>query len=176
MDTVLTMTGAEQAILIGHSQGGVLIRYWDAGPRRRPESPPSGESGGTQPRHHDGGYRQSAAAHQPRGDGGELGGAVLVRRSRLRDDPRPRHHPPSTRAATSTRASPTRIATIDTVIQPPETCFLQPDDTGEDVHRNLWVENLDPDAVVLHEAMPWDSRVRALVRADLNGPRRQPTG
>ena len=63
----------------------------------------------------------------------------------------------------------TNIAThFDTVIQPPETCFLTAEDP-EDAERirNLWVENLDSEAVVLHPNMPFDHRVRALVRADL---------
>lgn len=180
VDTVLTMTGAEQAILIGHSQGGVLIRYWMR------------VLGGAPKVHH----LVSLAVPN---HGTTMGGIVspLLRTNRGETVANSvvqswfgeagfemiRGHDTIRAINEGGDLDPgvtyTCIAThFDTVIQPPETCFLQPDDTGEDVHRvrNLWVENLDPDAVVLHEAMPWDSRVRALVRADLNGLRRQPTG
>lgn len=170
IDTVLLATGATQVVLVGHSQGGVLLRYWMR------------VLGGASK------VKHLVCLAVPN-HGTTMGGIVspLLRSNRgetvansvvqswfgsaafemIRDheiikaineggdlDP---------------GVSYLCIAThFDTVIQPPETCFLQPD-SPEDANRvhNIWVENLDPNSVVLHENMPYDSRVRALVRADL---------
>ena len=69
----------------------------------------------------------------------------------------------------------TCIATrADTVVQPPETCFLSDEGREGDV-QNLWVEDLEPRAVVLHHEMPRDWRVRKIVRLALNAVQLPPT-
>lgn len=187
VDTVLTMTGAEQAILIGHSQGGVLIRYWmrllDGAPKVRHLVSLAVPNHGTTM-----GGIISPLLRTNRGESvansvvqswfGEAGFEMIRGHDTIRAINEGGDLDPG--------VTYTCIAThFDTVIQPPETCFLTADDPDDpDVTRttdgeiprvrNIWVENLDPEAVVMHEAMPWDSRVRALVRADLNGLRLQP--
>lgn len=171
IDAVLSISGSEQVILVGHSQGGVLIRYWMRVLRQHPK------------------VRHLVCLAVPN-HGTTMGGIVspLLRSNRGESVANSvvqswfgeagfemiRGHDTIEAINAGGDLDPdvtyTCIAThFDTVIQPPETCFLQPD-TPEDAHRvrNLWVENLDPDSVVLHPAMPFDFRVRALVRADLN--------
>ena len=170
VDAVLGATGAEQAILVGHSQGGVVARYWmrvlGGYPKVRHlvslACPHHGTTVGgvVSPllkTNRGEAVAQSVVQSWFGGAGLELiTGHETIEKINEGGDLDP-------------GVTYTNIAThFDTVIQPPETCFLTAEDPG-DAHRirNLWVENLDSDAVVLHPNMPFDHRVRALVRADL---------
>lgn len=53
----------------------------------------------------------------------------------------------------------------DQLINPPSSCFL--DDGGQGTVDNIWVQDRFPQAVVLHEHVATDRRVRALVREQL---------
>ncbi|ALC04562.1 acetyltransferase or hydrolase [Corynebacterium deserti GIMN1.010] len=171
IDTVLLATGAKQAIIVGHSQGGVLVRYWMR------------VLGGT-PR-----VKHLVSLAVPN-HGTTMGGIVspLLRHNRSEAMANSVVHSWFGKAGFEMIRGHDTINAIneggdldpgvtylciathfDTVIQPPETCFLEattPEEAGR--VQNIWVENLDPNSVVLHEAMPYDSRVRALVRADLS--------
>src|SRR5699024_675995 len=170
VDAVLGATGAEQAILVGHSQGGVVARYWmrvlgGYAKVRHLVSlacPHHGTTvgGGVSPlvkNNRGEAVAQSVVQSWFGGAGLELiTGHETIEKINEGGDLDP-------------GVTYTNIAThFDTVIQPPETCFLTAEDPG-DAHRirNLWVENLHSDAVLLHPNMPFDHRVRALVRADL---------
>ena len=62
----------------------------------------------------------------------------------------------------------TCIATrSDAVVVPPETCFLDPRGVAEGTVRNIYVQDFDRRAMVMHEDMPMDKRVRAIVRTIL---------
>lgn len=59
----------------------------------------------------------------------------------------------------------TCIATrSDAVVVPPETCFLDPEGAPEGAVRNIYIQDFDRHAVVMHEDMPMDKRVHAIVR------------
>lgn len=53
----------------------------------------------------------------------------------------------------------------DQLINPPSSCFL--DDGGQGTVSNIWIQDLFPQAVVLHEHTATDRRVRAIVREEL---------
>lgn len=55
----------------------------------------------------------------------------------------------------------------DSIVVPPETCFLDPGDTPDGTVRNVYVQDVDKRAVVSHMDMPMDKRVRAIVRTVL---------
>lgn len=177
IDAVLQVTGAEKVILIGHSQGGTLGRYWMRA------------LGGAEKVHH----LVSLAVPN---HGTTLGGIVspLVRTSMAEDIMNalvrswfgPSGFEQVTGHETITAINEggdldpgvtyTNIATrSDTVIQPPETCFLYPEDLPDDAPvnysddrvRNIWVQDQYPRAMVLHNEMPLDSRVREIVRREL---------
>ena len=62
----------------------------------------------------------------------------------------------------------TCIATrSDAVVVPPETCFLDPRGVAEGTVRNIYVQDFDRRAMVMHEDMPMDKRVCAIVRTIL---------
>lgn len=165
IDAVLAHTQAERVIVVGHSQGGLVARYWMR------------FGGGAAKVHH---LVSLAVPHH----GTTLGGIIspLIRTkhaANLIDSLVSSWFGPAgfqqvvdspivTALAEGGDTDPavsgyTSIATrSDSVIQPPETCFL----VGDNV-RNLWVQDLEPYAVVLHEDMPRDKRVRRLVAATL---------
>lgn len=171
IDTVLLATGASKVIVVGHSQGGVLLRYWmrvlgGASKVKHMVSLAVPNHGTTM------GGIVSPLIRNNRGESvvnsvvqswfGEAGFEMI------------RGHDTINAINEGGDLDPDVtylcIAThFDTVIQPPETCFLEARNP-EELKRvqNIWVENLDPNSVVLHEAMPYDPRVRALVRADLS--------
>lgn len=171
IEVVLATTGTEQAILVGHSQGGVLIRYWmrllGGAPHVKHLVSLAVPNHGTTM-----GGIVSPLLRSNRGEAiaysvaqswfGEACVEII------------RGHPTIEAINAGGDLDPgvtyTCISThFDTVIQPPETCFLESDDPQDaDRIRNLWVESLSPQAVVMHETMPFDINVRALVRADLN--------
>lgn len=177
IDAVMQVTGAGKVILIGHSQGGTLCRYWMR------------VLGGADKVHH----LVSLAVPN---HGTTLGGIVspLVRTAMAEDIMTalvrswfgPSGFEQVTGHETITAINEggdldpgvtyTSIATrSDTVIQPPETCFLYPEDLPEDAPlnysddrvSNIWVQERHPRAVVLHNEMPLDSRVREIVRREL---------
>lgn len=167
IDAVLKETGAEKAIVVGHSQGGLVVRYWMR------------FHGGAAKVHH-------LVCLATPNHGTTMGGVISpLIKSKLAEDlvdslVKSWFGPAGFQQVIG---SPfiealnddgdldeevegyTCIATrSDSVIQPPETCFLK----GENV-RNLWVQDLEPRAVILHEDMPRDKRVRRLVMAVLRG-------
>lgn len=171
IDTVLLATGASQVIAVGHSQGGVLLRYWmrvlgGASKVKHLVSLAVPNHGTTM------GGIISPLLRNVRGNAvansvvqswfGEAGFEMIRGHDTIKAINEGGDLDPGITYLC--------IAThFDTVIQPPETCFLKAKN-AEEVKRvqNLWVENLDPNSVVLHENMPYDSRVRALVRANLS--------
>nr|WP_311518734.1 alpha/beta fold hydrolase [uncultured Corynebacterium sp.] len=64
IDAVLNVTGAEKAILVGHSQGGLVSPLLDAHRWRRRKGPPSHLPKLPQPRHDAGRNRQPACAQR----------------------------------------------------------------------------------------------------------------
>lgn len=165
IDAVLQHTGADRVIIVGHSQGGLVGRYWMR------------YCGGAEKVHH---LVSLAVPHH----GTTLGGIIspLIKSklaAHLVDSFVSSWFGPAgfqqvvgspivEALADGGDTDPgvhgyTSIATrSDSVIQPPETCFL----VGDNV-RNLWVQDVEPHAVVLHEDIPQDKRVRRLVLATL---------
>lgn len=177
IDAVMQVTGARKIILIGHSQGGTLCRYWMR------------MMGGAEKVHH-------LVCLAVPNHGTTLGGIVspLVRTAMGEEIMNalvnswfgPSGFEQVTGHKTITTINEggdlepgvgyTNIATRgDTVIQPSETCFLYPDDVPDDAPlnysdeqvTNLWVQDIHPRAVLLHNEMPQDSRVRRIVRQEL---------
>lgn len=165
IDAVLTVTGAEQAILVGHSQGGLLARYWmrmhDRADRVHHlvciSSPNHGTTQGgiASPL-----FRSERQEDVVRslidgwfGPAGmqQVSGSDIVeatnRGSEVEDD-----------------VSYTCIATrSDAVVVPPTTCFLN----GQKV-RNIFIQDIDRRALIRHEDMPMDKRVCQLISDDLD--------
>ncbi|QGU06097.1 Extracellular esterase EstB precursor [Corynebacterium occultum] len=179
IDVVLQATGAQQVILIGHSQGGTLARYW----MRLMGGAPK--------------VRHLVCLAAPN-HGTTLGGVVspLVRTAMAENImnslvnnwfgssgfEQVTGHPTITAINEGGDLDPgvsyTCIATRgDTVIQPPETCFLYPDEDelgdetvdelGTERVHNIWIQDRYPRAVILHADLPQDSRVRQIIRAEL---------
>lgn len=170
IDAVIKVTGAEKVILVGHSQGGALARAWMR------------FSGGylkvkhlvsiTAPNHGTtmGGIAgqvlktpiaesamQSLISTWFGGSGFELiAGSEFIEDLNAKGDLDP-------------GVTYTCIAThFDVVIQPPESCFLYGDRLADkDRVRNLWIDDIDPAAVIPHEQMPHDRRVRRVIRSEL---------
>ncbi|MCG7231454.1 triacylglycerol lipase [Corynebacterium propinquum] len=181
IETVRTITGAEQVILIGHSQGGLLARYWmrTSGHAHYVKhlvslgAPNHGTTMGgilsplvsnnltenimrSLIQHwfgpvgfqqitgseifavfNDGGSGTSAHGGDSDDSGGELEDGVDY----------------------------TCIASRqDTVVQPPETCFLN--GPAHQV-RNVWVQDIIPRANVQHQDLPTNKHVRAIIRTGL---------
>ena len=164
--TVRMATGADKVILIGHSQGGLLARYWMR------------MIGGAEhvlhlmcisaPNHGTtyGGI-VSGLIRTPRQEAvmrsvidgwfGPAGMDQIVGSEALREANRD--------GDLESGVSYTCIATrSDAVVVPPETCFLDPRGVAEGTVRNIYVQDFDRRAVVMHEDMPMDRRVHAIVR------------
>lgn len=182
MDAVLQVTGAEKLILVGHSQGGTLARYWMR------------FQGGQGKVHHLVGL--GASHHGTRLDSalGRLG--VTERWQRRIVDalfgPAGNDQVATSELVADLNAGAelegdvtyTCIATrYDTVVIPPESGFLHPPDGSERSGvpggdsglprvRNIWVQDLDPMALTSHTALPYALRSRQLVRAALEEVRR----
>lgn len=177
IDAVLKVTEAKKIILIGHSQGGTLCRYWMR------------MMGGADK------VRHLVCLAVPN-HGTTLGGIVspLVRTPMGEEimtalvnswfGPSGFEQVSGHKTITSINeggdlepgVTYTNIATRgDTVIQPSETCFLYPDDLppdaplnySDDQVKNIWLQEIHPRAVVLHNEMPQDARVRKIVRREL---------
>ncbi len=169
IDAVQAVTGAEQVVLIGHSQGGIVARYWmhnhDAVDRVRHIICLSAPNHGTT----QGGIVSSLISNRrqehvmrsiidayfgPAGMEQIVGSATLNELNHNGD--------------LAPGVSYTCVATKqDSIVVPPETCFLDPGDTPDGTVRNVYVQDVDKRAVVLHMDMPMDKRVRAIVRTVL---------
>lgn len=174
VDAVRTVTGADKVILVGHSQGGLLIRYWmrfeGGAPFAKHVICLSAPNHGTT----SGGILSpvlttKVAASMTRSIieawFGKVGfqmisGSDLLERLSEGGDCEP-------------GVSYTCIATrFDTVLQPAETCFLTPPEGAPaDTVQNLWLQDIDGLRMTLHEDMPHDKLSRALMRAALNAVR-----
>ena len=162
---VLVATGGRRAILVGHSQGGLLATLLSF---RDPQftrhvvclaAPNHGTSLG------------GAAASLLKIPGTKslvnnfvqsywgTSGIEQLTGSPLLDDI-------AERDVTAPGVTYTCIASkTDQLINPPSSCFL--DDGGQGTVDNIWVQDRYPQAVVLHEHVATDRRVRALVREQL---------
>ncbi|AGS33593.1 hypothetical protein B841_00550 [Corynebacterium maris DSM 45190] len=169
IDAVLAVTGAQQVIVIGHSQGGLLVRYWlrahDCGAKVRHMVSLAAPNHGTTL----GGIISPLIS-------GELAAGLVDAFVRVWFGPAGFQQvidSPIVEAANEggdlvEGVTYTCIATrSDLTIQPPETCFLHDPDAADDTVHNVWVQDVDPTAVVMHEDMPGDHRVRHLVVAAL---------
>ena len=165
IEAVRTVTGTEQVILIGHSQGGLLARYWMR------------TSGN--PAHVKHLVSLSAPNH-----GTTMGGILSPLASNglteniMHSLIRSWFGPVGFQQITGSEifeafdgeelddgVSYTCLASRqDTVVQPPETCFLN---GPEDRVRNVWVQDIFPRANVQHQDMPINKYVRALIRTGL---------
>lgn len=165
IEAVRTVTGTEQVILIGHSQGGLLARYWMR------------TSGN--PAHVKHLVSLSAPNH-----GTTMGGILSPLASNglteniMHSLIRSWFGPVGFQQITGSEifevfddeelddgVSYTCLASRqDTVVQPPETCFLN---GLADRVRNVWVQDIFPRAHVQHQDMPINKYVRALIRTGL---------
>ncbi|PRQ11498.1 lipase [Corynebacterium sp. 13CS0277] len=159
-EQVLHATGAEQLIMVGHSQGGLVARAAHA--------------------HHGIPLKHLVCLATPNHGttlGGMLSGRVTSERraAQMRQlidrffGPAGQDQIEGSEFLTSLNAagetlpgtSYTCIATrTDTTVVPAESCFL-------DGANNMWVQDYYPRALVLHEQMPFDRRVRSLVIGDI---------
>ncbi|MFI5504686.1 lipase family alpha/beta hydrolase [Corynebacterium kutscheri] len=165
IDAVLQVTGAEKVILVGHSQGGVLARFW------------MHHLGGAQKTHH---LVCLAVPNHGTTPGGIISSLTRTAQGgRFIDniidtwfgpsgfellDNSPLIEELNAHAETLNNVYYSCIATkSDVVISPPESCFL----AGENVH-NIFIQDRHHFAVVMHEDMPKDARVRALILEEIN--------
>lgn len=182
IEAVRTITGAEQVILIGHSQGGLLARYWmrTSGQARYVKhlvslgAPNHGTTMGgilsplvtnnlTENIMHSLIHRWFGPVGFQQITGSEIFAVFNDDGARNTDDD----------GANSTHGSGeledgvdyTCIASRqDTVVQPPETCFLN--GPAHQV-RNVWVQDIIPRANVQHQDLPMNKHVRAIIRTGL---------
>ena len=185
IEAVRTITGAEQVILIGHSQGGLLARYWmrTSGQARYVKhlvslgAPNHGTTMGgilsplvtnnltenimhSLIQHWFGpvGFQQITGSEIfavfNDGGGDRKGGTST--HGGDRDD---------SSGELEDGVDYTCIASRqDTVVQPPETCFLN--GPAHQV-RNVWVQDIIPRANVQHQDLPTNKHVRAIIRTGL---------
>ncbi|WKD58493.1 esterase/lipase family protein [Corynebacterium caspium] len=168
IDTVLAATGAEKVILVGHSQGGLLIRWWmrflgGAAYTKHVvtlSSPHHGTSKGgilsqviNTPRAEKFMDTLIFRIFGPAGPDQISGSAALEQLNAAGD--------------TEAGISYTCLSThFDSVVQPPESAFLRPTAPNSEV-RNIWVGDLDPRALISHKQMSYDPQPRKIVCADL---------
>lgn len=183
IEAVRTITGAEQVILIGHSQGGLLARYWmrTSGHAHYVThlvslgAPNHGTTMGgilsplvsnnltenimrSLIQHWFGpvGFQQITGSEifAVFNDGGDRKGGRSAHGSS--DD---------SSGELEDGVDYTCIASRqDTVVQPPETCFLN--GPAHQV-RNVWVQDIIPRANVQHQDLPTNKHVRAIIRTGL---------
>lgn len=168
IDAVLKVTGARRAVLVGHSQGGILARYWmrilDGAPKVRHLVTLGVPNHGTTL----GGMLSGMTTSRI----GESmitsaisswfgpSGFQLITGHPLIDEI-------NSDGDTDEGVGYTNIATrFDTIIQPLETCFLESDDPDADI-TNIIVQDVEPKSRVLHVDLPGDARVRQIVREAL---------
>lgn len=167
--TVRMATGADKVILIGHSQGGLLARYWMRmiGGAEHVlhlmciSAPNHGTTyGGIVSRLIRTPRQEAVMRSVIDGWFGPAGMDQVVGSEALRETNRD--------GDLESGVSYTCIATrSDAVVVPPETCFLDPRGVAEGTVRNIYVQDFDRRAVVMHEDMPMDKRVHAIVRTIL---------
>ena len=187
IEAVRTITGAEQVILIGHSQGGLLARYWmrTSGQARYVKhlvslgAPNHGTTMGgilsplvtnnlTENIMH-------SLIHRWFGPVGfqQITGSEIFAVFNDGADDRDGDGNSDDSSGTNTHGSGeledgvdyTCIASRqDTVVQPPETCFLN--GPAHQV-RNVWVQDIIPRANVQHQDLPMNKHVRAIIRTGL---------
>lgn len=169
VDAVLTVTGAEKVILVGHSQGGVVARYW------------MHVRGGAPKVKH---LVSLAAPNHGTTMGGMISSIITTRTAESMMNSlvqtwfgpsgfqlitgHPIINDINVDGDTESDVGYTCIATrYDSLIQPPESCFLYSDDPEANI-TNFFIQDIEPRARVLHEDMPVDARVRHAVRAALD--------
>lgn len=170
IEAVLTVTQAEQVVLVGHSQGGVLARYW----MRLLD--------GASKVHH---LISLGVPHHGTTMGGMLSSVTTTKMGETMMNSivqswfgpsgfqlitgHPMLEELNAGGSTEDGVGYTNIATkYDTIIQPTETSFLSSEDPEADI-TNILLQDLDPKCRVLHMDMPGDVRIRELVRETLDG-------
>ena len=168
IEQVLHATGARQVVLVGHSQGGVLARWWmrmlGGAPHVRHlvclASPNHGirEAGLLRPLVHTEWQTEltTRAAETVFGPAGrqQFTGSTFLTALNADGD-------------TESGVSYTCVATrTDSTVVPADSCFLD----GPGV-ENIWLQDIHPRAVVLHTEMPRSRIVRTLVAETLESLR-----
>ncbi|MFC3850397.1 esterase/lipase family protein [Corynebacterium hansenii] len=162
---VLVATGGRRAIIVGHSQGGLLATLLSF---RDPQftrhvvclaAPNHGTSlGGVASGLLKIPGTKSLVNNFVQSYWGQSGIEQLTGSPLLEDIAR--------RDVTAPGVTYTCLASrTDQLINPPSSCFL--DDGGQGTVDNIWIQDRFPQAVVLHEHVATDRRVRALVREQL---------
>lgn len=162
---VLVATGGRRAIIVGHSQGGLLatlLSFQDPQFTRHVvclAAPNHGTSlGGVASGLLKIPGTKSLVNNFVQSYWGQSGLEQLTGSPLLEDL--------AQRDVTAPGVTYTCIASrTDQLINPPSSCFL--DDGGQGTVDNIWVQDRFPQAVVLHEHVATDRRVRALVREQL---------
>lgn len=171
IDAVLLVTGAAQVVLIGHSQGGVVARYWmrTYGGYMKVRHmitlavPNHGTLMGgilhpmTKVHRVEGLLEQLVTSMFGPTGFEQIRGNEIMRFLAEGSD----LDPGVTYSCIATH--------FDPFIQPPEVAFLEvnEDDDPERVH-NIWVEDTYPRAMIRHQDMVRDPRVIDIVRSELN--------
>lgn len=172
IDVVMAVTGADHVVLVGHSQGGVLARYWmrvHDGARKVKHLVTLGS-----PNHGTtmGGMLSSIT-------GTRLGESMMASAISSWFGPsgfqlitgHPLLDTLNSDGDVDEGVGYTNIASrFDSIIQPLETCFLESDDPEADI-TNIVVQDLEPRSRVLHVELPGDARVRRIVRDALDSIR-----
>ena len=164
INAVRTVTGAEKVILVGHSQGGLLARYWmrmhgGAEFVRHVVCISAPNHGTTQ-----GGIasplfrseRQEEVARSLIDAWFGPAGMQQVTGSKIIEDT-------NRGSEVEPGVSYTCIATrSDAIVVPPNTCFLN----GQQV-RNIYIQDIERRAIIRHEDMPMDKRVCQVILEEL---------
>lgn len=169
IDAVLTVTGAAQVVIVGHSQGGVLARYWmrllGGAPKVKHLVSLGVPHNGTTM-----GGMLSAVTTTRMGEQmmnsivqswfGPSGFQLITGHPLIEDL--------NAEGPTEPGVGYTNIATKnDTIIQPTETSFLESEDPDADI-TNILLQDIEPKCRVLHMDLPSDARIRRLVRDALD--------
>ena len=169
IQAVMHTTGAEQVIIAGHSQGGLVARYWmrilgGAKYVKHLMCIGTPNHGTTQ-----GGILSPLVTNR-RADNvmssiidayfGAAGPQQIVGSDILDEVNRD--------GDLDEGVTYTNIVTrSDAVVVPPESCFLAPHKVKDGTVRNIYVQDFDRRAVVLHHDLPVDKRVRVIARTIL---------
>ena len=169
IQAVMHATGAKKVIIMGHSQGGLVARYWMrllGGAKYVKHlvcigTPNHGTTQGgilspLVTSHRADSVMQSVidAYFGPAGAQQIVGSDILDQVNRDGD--------------LEEGVTYTNIVTrSDAVVVPPESCFLAPDKVKDGTVRNIYVQDFDRRAVVLHHDLPVDKRVRVIARTIL---------
>ncbi|NME90219.1 triacylglycerol lipase [Corynebacterium stationis] len=169
IQAVMHTTGAKKVIIMGHSQGGLVARYWMrllGGAKYVKHlvcigTPNHGTTQGgilsplVTNRRADSVMQSVIDAYfGPAGAQQIVGSDILDEVNRDGD--------------LEEGVTYTNIVTrSDAVVVPPESCFLAPDKVKDGTVRNIYVQDFDRRAVVLHHDLPVDKRVRVIARTIL---------